>query len=323
VGLHYRTMEESEKHASTLATSLGCFPVGDGIVPCLRKISATKIVSSQLAIEYIRHLTDPGHGINWLQWIPSIDGIVLLNEPHDTIVNNGTWNRVPIIIGSMRNETDAWIPSTLSEIESKMLFDAAMRVQWGKGSTDKISKMYSTGTNLTYFEKLGLASTDWLMTCYCRRIAMATSKQGVPTFLYQFLHYNSKGADPTNAMQPNPKHIKCIDGSASCHAGDNMYTMGSVEFLPNATLTKFEENISNGIMTTTSRMALMIGQSKKALSNAILPLVPYDSIDQNSLAWGGYFDNNNDEIVATVVQKFRSSVCEFWDTMTPAAAKRI
>jgi len=102
-----------------------------------------------------------------------------------------------------------------------------------------------------------------------------------------------------------------------------MYTMGSVEFLPNATLTKFEENISNGIMTTTSRMALMIGQSKKALSNAILPLVPYDSIDQNSLAWGGYFDNNNDEIVATVVQKFRSSVCEFWDTMTPAAAKRI
>ena len=239
----------------------------------------------------------------------------MLDEPHTIIVNNGTWNRVPLIIGSMRNETDAWVPGSLSDIESKLLFDTAMRIQWGKGSSDKISKMYPTYTN---FEKLGLASTDWLITCYCRRIARAASQQGVPTYLYQFLHYNSKGADPTNAMQPNPKHVKCVDGSASCHAGDNMYTMGSVAFLPNATLTAFEENISNGIMTTTSRMASMIGQSKEALSNAILPLVPYDSVDESSLAWGGYYDSNDNEIVATVVQKFRSTVCDFWDTMTPA-----
>ena len=74
VGLHYKTKKESTGHAQTLATTLGCLPVGDGIVPCLRKISAAKIVSSQLAIEYIRHLTDPGHGINWLEWIPNIDG---------------------------------------------------------------------------------------------------------------------------------------------------------------------------------------------------------------------------------------------------------
>jgi carboxylesterase type B len=74
VGLHYKTKKESTDHAKSLSTTLGCLPVGDGIVPCLRKISAAKIVSSQLAIEYIRHLTDPGHGINWLEWIPNIDG---------------------------------------------------------------------------------------------------------------------------------------------------------------------------------------------------------------------------------------------------------
>jgi carboxylesterase type B len=74
VGLHYKTKKEGKDHAASLATTLGCLPVGDGIVPCLRKVSAAKIVSSQLAIEYIRHLTDPGHGINWLEWIPNIDG---------------------------------------------------------------------------------------------------------------------------------------------------------------------------------------------------------------------------------------------------------
>ena len=54
----------------------------------------------------------------------------MIGEPHDIIVQNQTWNKVPLIIGSMRNETDAWVPSNLSEIEYKALFDTAMDLQW-------------------------------------------------------------------------------------------------------------------------------------------------------------------------------------------------
>ena len=98
VGLHYQNAAEAKAHAGTLATALGCLPFGEGIVPCLRKKSFADIVKMQLAPEYIRHLTDPGHGINWLEWVPTVGNTVLPREPHDIIVNNGSWNRVPLII---------------------------------------------------------------------------------------------------------------------------------------------------------------------------------------------------------------------------------
>ena len=318
VGLHYRTVAESKKHASTLATTLGCFPVGKGIVPCLRNIDAATIVKKQLIPEYIRHLTDPDHGINFLQWIPTVDGVVLPGEPHDIIVRNQTWNRVPMIIGSMRNETDAWLPAQLSEGDYKALFTAAMDIQWGLGSAATIDRIYNASA--TYYETLGLASTDWLMTCYVRRIARASAAQNVPTFLYHFLHYNSAQADPTNAKQPHPQHPACVDGRASCHAGDNPYALGAVGLglIPNASLTTFEENISRGILTTTARLAAMVGRGRAAVAEAVLPLVPYDAVGQKSLAWGGFFgQKGEEEVVATVVEKFRSRVCDFWDTMTP------
>ena len=249
-----------------------------------------------------------------MQWIPTVDGKVLIGEPHDIIVQNQTWNKVPLIIGSMRNETDAWVPSNLSEIEYKALFDTAMDLQWGKGAGTKIDHVYNTSS--TYFEKVGLASTDWLMTCYVRRIAKAASQQNVPTFLYHFLHYNSIGADPTNAVQPNPKHPACNDGRAACHAGDNMYTMGSVKLLPNASFTNLEENISNGIMSSTARLVEMIGKTKNTIAAAVLPLVLYDETEK-SLAWGGTFDTDGNELVSAVVENFRSDVCDFWDAQTP------
>ena len=149
-----------------------------------------------------------------------------------------------------------------------------------------------------------------------RRIAKAASQQNVPTFLYHFLHYNSIGADPTNAVQPNPKHPACNDGRAACHAGDNMYTMGSVKLLPNASFTNLEENISNGIMSSTARLVEMIGKTKNTIAAAVLPLVLYDETEK-SLAWGGTFDTDGNELVSAVVENFRSDVCDFWDAQTP------
>ena len=318
VGLHYQNAAEAKAHAGTLATALGCLPFGEGIVPCLRKKSFADIVKMQLAPEYIRHLTDPGHGINWLEWVPTVGNTVLPREPHDIIVNNGSWNRVPLIIGSMRNETNAWLPTALEdESIAKLVFDSVMRINWGKGSSDRVAAAYSHA-GLTWFELVGLSSTDWLMSCYCRRLARAAAKQGVPTFLYQFLHPNSKFGDPTNAMQPFPSHPACVDGRAACHAGDNMYTMGSVDLIPNASFTVFEANLSSLIIATTARLAESIGGDYDSIVRAVAPLVPYDGV--SSLAWGGVFDQESGrEVLHSVIAGWRGDVCDFWDTMTPTS----
>ena len=325
VGLHYQTKKEAEAHAKTLAKSLGCFPIGEGIVPCLRRASTTDILKKQLVPEYISHLKEHGHGINWLEWTPTIDGMLIPDEPHNIIVTNGSWNRVPIVIGSMRNETNAWLPPALEdEAAAKFVFDTVVTANWGIGAKEKISSKYSS-KGLSWFEMLGLASTDWLMTCYCRRIARAAAKQRVPIFLYQFLHTNSIGADPTNAMQPHPAHPACSDGRAACHAGDNMFTMGSVDLIPNASFTAFELNLSNAIMTATSGLAKSIGSETRVVERSVLPLVPYDDVEMPSLAWGGAFVSdktdkkaNKEELLYSVIYKWRHDVCDFWDDMTPS-----
>ena len=186
-----------------------------------------------------------------------------------------------------------------------------MRINWGKGSSDKVAAVYDkVDPRLTWFEKVGLASTDWLMTCYVRRIALAASAQGVPTFLYHFLHPNGPGADPTNAKQPTPAYPACVDGRAVCHAGDNMYTMGSVDRIPAANMTLFERNLSDLIMMTTSRLAAHARGSAAEIAAAVRPLVPYDGGARRSLAWGGtYAAETAAEQLSSVVTGWRSEVC--------------
>ena len=186
-------------------------------------------------------------------------------------------------------------------------------INWGKGSSEKVQGVYGE-FKPSWFELLGLSSTDWLMSCYCRRLARASSQQDVPTFLYQFLHPNSKGLIQ-QALQPDPAHPACVDGRAACHAGDNMYTMGSVDLIPSANFTVFESNLSRLIMKTTSSLAANIGSAPSMIEKAMLPLIPYDGV--RSLAWGGTFVDGQ-EVLHSVVQNWRGHECDFWDTMTPS-----
>jgi hypothetical protein len=114
--------------------------------------------------------------------------------------------------------------------------------------------------------------------------------------------------------------------------------MGSIARLPGSNLTNFEDNISNGIMTTTARLAQTSKMSSAAIAQAVLPLVPYDSVHQKSLAWGGFFEKKSvggdgvngesgeeeeEEVVASIVEKFRSEMCDFWDSMVPMEYKNV
>ena len=98
---------------------------------------------------------------------------------------------------------------------------------------------------LSSYQKLSIASTDYLMTCYSRKLARAltqtptssssslTSTNNVPfVSLYHFHHVPSSsspggggGADPTN-------HAKKECALEACHASDNAFVFQSAGLVP-------------------------------------------------------------------------------------------
>ena len=75
VGLHYRNISEASKHADVLADTLLCLDRNSTQkLACLRGKSPSQIVQAQGVPEYIVLLTEPGFGLNFLQWLPIIDG---------------------------------------------------------------------------------------------------------------------------------------------------------------------------------------------------------------------------------------------------------
>ena len=72
VGVHYRNYTEAQKHADTLAKSLLCLE-SKTRMRCLREKSFQQIIKSQLTFEYIVFFTEPGFGINFLQWLLVVD----------------------------------------------------------------------------------------------------------------------------------------------------------------------------------------------------------------------------------------------------------
>jgi hypothetical protein len=81
---------------------------------CLRQKSFHEIVSVQL-LGYI-HLLEDGYN-NFLPWLPLIAPDMhggLKSNPLEAF-RSGDYHRVPVIIGSVMNETDAWIPKSLND----------------------------------------------------------------------------------------------------------------------------------------------------------------------------------------------------------------
>jgi hypothetical protein len=91
---------------------------------CMRKKTFDEIVSVQL-IDYI-HLLDGGYD-NFLPWLPLIAPELMggLQSNPLQAFRDGTFHDIPVIIGSVMNETDAWIPQSLNHTTEVRLTRAA------------------------------------------------------------------------------------------------------------------------------------------------------------------------------------------------------
>jgi para-nitrobenzyl esterase len=94
--LHERTLAEAEVRSDELAAKLGCDKEQDKAA-CMRSKPADQVASAI-----------PASGTGPLIWAPVVDGRVIPKKPADAF-RAGTFNRVPVINGSNRDEGTLFI----------------------------------------------------------------------------------------------------------------------------------------------------------------------------------------------------------------------
>lgn len=191
-----RTAADVEDAANQLSTEAGCVP-GSGQLACLRSKSASEILAAQ--------------GDEWgllknnFKWTAVPDGITLHGRP-DELIRTGQFNRVPVLLGSNRDEGRLFVATEQHLTYLLPLgfgkFDQALSTLSGGDSLfqKKLAATYTLWNYLTLDRALGAALTDGHFSCNVANDAKALG-QYVPVYQYEFTEANTPGViDPYMSM---------------------------------------------------------------------------------------------------------------------------
>merc|ERR1719291_1425903 len=107
VGLQYRSPKDNEQFVRTVAKGVMC-EGNINVTQCMRGRPWEALMLADIVPEYLFDLKGNG-SLNFLPWVPVVDGVSLTQNPTDAF-KSGTYNKVPAIISTTRNETLAFIP---------------------------------------------------------------------------------------------------------------------------------------------------------------------------------------------------------------------
>eukprot|EP00931_Biecheleriopsis_adriatica_P062917 TRINITY_DN38018_c0_g1_i1.p1 TRINITY_DN38018_c0_g1~~TRINITY_DN38018_c0_g1_i1.p1 ORF type:complete len:555 (-),score=82.83 TRINITY_DN38018_c0_g1_i1:50-1687(-) len=271
---------------------------------CLIQVSPEKLVEVAIGIE---------------QWGPVIDGVSLQHSPRDLLAL-GKFNRVPVIIGSNRDEAALWtaeeggagfVAPNLTEEQ----FDAllARYPYLSPSGAAHLKKLYDS-SSYEYPEELGKFSRWWwavmridtdggsppgdsLGHCSVRRAARALASGGAPSvFVYMFA-------------------LPSIEPLRDVNEGTILPGTGSGVLVPHASEVPFA-------FAMTDRLNVSDAETKVAWAMAGLWISFAKSGEPSdpSVPRWPRFNESNDAVLQlagdmSVRQHLRKSACDFWDEL--------
>jgi para-nitrobenzyl esterase len=209
----------------------------------LAKLGCSRIFEPQWEVECLRNKTAEeiygamGTDIlpapdevlgDFMQWVPVVDGILIPQQPLDAM-SSGQFNKVPIYIGTVANETIPFIYA-LNFPPPGWLLDLALEYVFGETKGNQIAELYGPvpadqQNDVRAFFSMIL--TDYLFYCPSRNSAMHASKyNGGKTYVYFFDEHPSWALwySGNNSNDPCVKYI--------CHAFDLPTIFGTYWKLP-------------------------------------------------------------------------------------------
>eukprot|EP00931_Biecheleriopsis_adriatica_P045980 TRINITY_DN26370_c0_g1_i2.p1 TRINITY_DN26370_c0_g1~~TRINITY_DN26370_c0_g1_i2.p1 ORF type:complete len:558 (-),score=62.59 TRINITY_DN26370_c0_g1_i2:104-1756(-) len=224
VGLHYRSPKENIRFVQTVANAVGC-RWARNLTKCLRARPARALKAADVVPEYLNLEGTCLGCVNFLPWLPLVDGTILPQSPLDTI-RSGKHSKVPVIVSTVRNETLAFVPTALLKLadDSRATYRLAMQLAF-KSRAAEIERHYASTPDTAHMGEtapallMGVASTDALMICYARYLIRSLA-QHAPAFLSTFMH-------PPHSSEMHADQV-CVQGpphGATCHAADVTYQL--------------------------------------------------------------------------------------------------
>lgn len=173
----WRTRQDGEPQADALATALGCTDSAQMLI-CLRAktwdqvLRALPVGTEQFAETGRTH------------WSPVVDGLVIPDQPR-WLYEVGAFSRVPIIIGSNRDEGWTWVNRSFPGAMTEEQYESALATEFG-ADAPAILSAYPTAEHDSPKDALAQAVTDAEYACGAERLARLIERTNTPVYLYQF-----------------------------------------------------------------------------------------------------------------------------------------
>jgi para-nitrobenzyl esterase len=174
----WATEAEANEQGHAFAQALGCTDPST-VLACMR--AATPIAVMTALAQAPQQIGEPA-GRTF--WEPSVDGIVLPDQPRQQF-ESGAFHRVPTIIGFNRDE--GWgnfISRSFPSGVSAAQYEAWVASEFGPHAPQVLDLYGSSG--LSPLETMARLVGDAQFVCESRRLARAIERTRTPTFLYSY-----------------------------------------------------------------------------------------------------------------------------------------
>ena len=211
--MQFRTLANQQPQYDVFSSAVGC-GFASSRLDCMRELTWETLLGYQNWGVAPFVLNNTWQNVIYkLPWAPTVDGSLITQTP-STAFQTGTFYQVPIVLGTVANETTGFLPLAFGEgpggvIFGGIFYNTGLDTLFGTSLANKIRALYpSTRTNSE--DALGRAMTDFAFVCPVLKSATWIS-QYVPAYVYQMTH--APTCDPNNYQ-----HAICK--GRACHSAD-------------------------------------------------------------------------------------------------------
>jgi para-nitrobenzyl esterase len=173
----WRTREDGEAQAAAFSTALGCTDPPQ-VLTCLREKTREQVLRA-LPIG-AEQFAETGR----THWSPVIDGLVIPDQPR-TLYEIGAFSRVPIIIGSNRDEGWTWVSRSFTGEITQEQYETVLATEFGTDAP-AILATYPTADYGSPKDALAQLVTDAEYACGAERLSRLIERTNTPVYLYSF-----------------------------------------------------------------------------------------------------------------------------------------
>jgi carboxylesterase type B len=280
----------------------GCPSGGDREIACLQALNATDMQHWEAKDDYKPRGTSAL--MMAMQWVPVIDPVQLPEQPFNALKNGRTAPGVPVLFGTVANESVQFIYDILKKpadvIETDLFIDFIF--DWNSTLLTAIQNIYGDLPIWAKDERMNIAplATDYVFYCPNRVVGRGLTAV-TPTYMYMFDYVSPNYKWVYNKYMPYCDHVVC-------HADDLGFIFNPWRYMTEP---------HPPFMANETRLAHFVQHAWANFASSGNPNLP--KALPEGIVWP-QFDGSTNVIVnysipVSLLKGYRADVCDDWDVL--------